>query len=95
MTKKLEGWEVSAVLWIDACADMDDVLVRPVPVLSFGVVVPSEDRKFKRVVAEITGIRGGSGAMVTAIPPGMSPRIIKLAHLPIPEEFQDYWNKIA
>lgn len=94
MAKRVEGWDVAAVLWTDACASMDDGTVRPAPMLSFGVPVWDKAHKFWRVVGEISAIRGGCPNMTTAVPQGMRPRVIRLARLPVPPEFQAYWKAV-
>jgi hypothetical protein len=91
---KRDGWDISAVLWEDACTSIDNPGQGIVPTLSFGVAVPDGKRRAVRVVHDFTALAGGSPGVITAIPRrGMVSRVIFLARLPIPEEFKKYWGE--
>jgi hypothetical protein len=93
MSKKCEGWDISAVLWEDACTSLDDPGQGTIPTLSFGVAVPDKRRRVIRVVHDFTAMEGGHPGALTAIPRrGMVSRVIFLARLPIPDEFKRYWG---
>jgi hypothetical protein len=93
MGKKPEGWDISAVLWEDACTSIDDPRQGVVPTLSFGVVAKDRQRRVVRVVHDLTAMHGGVAGALTAIPKvGMRVKVIFLARLPVPEEFRDYWS---
>jgi hypothetical protein len=96
MSKKRDGWDISAVLWQDACTSIDDPRQGVVPTLSFGVVVPDRQRGIIRVVHDLNALAGGSPGALTAISKrGMVVRRVFLARLPIPEEFKKYWDDLC
>lgn len=93
MSKKPEGWDVSAVLWLDACTSIGDPRQGVVPTLSFGVVAPDRKRGIIRVVHDIAALHGGSAGSHTAIHcKGMATRVLLKTRLVIPEEFKKYWS---
>lgn len=93
MTRKSDGWDVSAVLWLDACTSVGDPRQGVVPTLSFGVVAPDKKRGIIRVVHDITALHGGSAGSHTAIHvKGMATKVIFKTRLLIPPEFRQYWT---
>ncbi len=94
MIKDREFWDISAVVWHDACTSIDDPSIGTVPTISFGVVAPDKTRGLIRVVHDLTAMHGGSPGALTAIhKAGMATRVIFLAKLAIPAEFKEYWDR--
>lgn len=94
MARQKDGWDVSAVVWEDACTSIEDPTIGTVPTISFGIVVPDQKRRLVRVVHDITAMNGGSPGALTAIHQhGMAVRRVFLGRLAIPDEFRKYWGE--
>lgn len=97
MRKKGEGWDVSAVVWVDASTRLTHEGCKgTVPMVSFGVACVREDDEEVHVVHDLSAEEGGKEGAVSSIPlVGMKARVIYLARLPVPPEFANYWDKVS
>jgi hypothetical protein len=93
MASNRSYWKVGAILWEDAASAYNPMVV-PCPVLSFGVPLWDKEGKFWRVFHDLYADGGGMPDSTTAVPRGMSPKVIALAKLPVPEEFKKYWERL-
>lgn len=81
--------EVVAIEWMDTCMYFDDCDGIPVPALTFGIQDHSvKGRGFTRVIGECYA--NGLTRSITAIPKGMSPRIVVVGKIPEPQSFRQY-----
>jgi len=81
--------EVVALLWWDACMHRDNPVGTTVPVLSFGILDPDPARCGGiALFPEISAQFEPKDRLV--VPKGMNPRVISLAKLDKPPEFQRY-----
>lgn len=96
MGRKKQGWDVSAVVWIDACTKItDEGHIGTVPMISLGVACPREEDEEIHIAHDISADTGGKQCLTTSVPlVGMKARVIYLARLPIPPEFEKYWNRV-
>lgn len=81
--------EVVGVVWWDACLHVDDINGTAVPVLSFGVLDPERAKCGGYAIYPEIAANGEPKSRLV-VPQGMSPRIISLAKLQKPPEFQKY-----